>query len=171
MIWHQRALVIGHVCLHTTRVAAIHQDVLFTYDKQVRRGHTVNKMMSFFQLRDWSLLGSLKWNLQIKDTLEPAIILSFVEKVSSSRILKTNYCYRKGVRKGVLCWEVVPFSEGPLSEVKVYHQVLLYESILPSSTYHTVSIAWRILERSLSPQPCMTSKTCCTTLSLHASPS
>ena len=27
-----------------------------------------------------------------------------------------NYCYRKGVLKSVLCWEVVLFSEGPLLE-------------------------------------------------------
>ncbi len=27
------------------------------------------------------------------------------------------YCYWKGVQKSVLCREVVPFSEGPLSEV------------------------------------------------------
>ncbi len=27
------------------------------------------------------------------------------------------YCYGKGVQKNVLCREVVPFSEGPLSEV------------------------------------------------------
>ena len=28
-----------------------------------------------------------------------------------------NYCYGKGVQKCVLCWEAVPFSEGPLSSV------------------------------------------------------
>ena len=31
-----------------------------------------------------------------------------------------NYCYGKGVQKSVLCWEVVPFSESPLSEVPLY---------------------------------------------------
>ncbi len=30
------------------------------------------------------------------------------------------YCYGKGVQKSVLCREVVPFSEGPLSEVPLY---------------------------------------------------
>ena len=28
-----------------------------------------------------------------------------------------NDCYGKGVQNCVLCWEVVPVSEGPLSEV------------------------------------------------------
>ena len=31
-----------------------------------------------------------------------------------------SYCYGKGVQKCVLCWEAVPFSEGPLSEVPLY---------------------------------------------------
>ena len=61
----------------------------------------------------------VQWNLRIKDTLGPAI-LSTVEKFSSSQRLKMNYCYRKGVQKCVLCWEVVPFSEDPLSEVPLY---------------------------------------------------
>ncbi len=30
------------------------------------------------------------------------------------------YCYGKGVQESVLCREVVPFSEGPLSEVPLY---------------------------------------------------
>ena len=59
---------------------------------------------------------SIQWNLQLKDTLGAAI-LSFFERLSSSRRLKMNYHYGKGVQKSVLCWEVVPFSEGPLSEV------------------------------------------------------
>ena len=46
--------------------------------------------------------------------------MSSVERLSSSRRLKTNYCYGKGVQKNVLCWEVIPFSEGPLSEVITY---------------------------------------------------
>ena len=32
-----------------------------------------------------------------------------------------NYCYGKGVQNCVLCWEVVPISEGPLSEVPLYY--------------------------------------------------
>ena len=55
-------------------------------------------------------------NSDIKDTLRPAI-LSLVERMSSFRI---NYCYGKGVQKCVLCWEVIPFSEGLLSEVPLY---------------------------------------------------
>ena len=31
-----------------------------------------------------------------------------------------NYRYGKGVQKSALCWEVVPFSEGPLLEVPLY---------------------------------------------------
>ena len=31
-----------------------------------------------------------------------------------------NYCYGKGVQNRVLCWEAVPFSESPLSEVPLY---------------------------------------------------
>ena len=31
-----------------------------------------------------------------------------------------NYCYGKRAKKCVLCWAVVPFSEGPLSEVPLY---------------------------------------------------
>ena len=33
-----------------------------------------------------------------------------------------NYCYRKAVYKYILYWEVVPFLEGPLSEVPLYLQ-------------------------------------------------
>ena len=42
--------------------------------------------------------GEILRNLQIKDTLGPAI-LSFVERLSSPQRLKMNYCYRKGVQK------------------------------------------------------------------------
>ena len=49
--------------------------------------------------------------------------LSFAERLSSSRRLKINYCYGGGVKKSVLNWEVVPFSEGPLSEVLVYSRI------------------------------------------------
>ena len=52
----------------------------------------------------------------IKDTLGPAI-LSTVERLSSSQRLKMNSCYGKGAQNCVLCWEVVPISEGPLSEI------------------------------------------------------
>ena len=31
-----------------------------------------------------------------------------------------NYCYGKGDQNCVLCWKIVPFSEGPLSEVLLY---------------------------------------------------
>ena len=47
----------------------------------------------------------LQWNLQIKDTLGPAI-LSSVERLSSSWRLKMNYCYGKGVQNCILCLEV-----------------------------------------------------------------
>ena len=50
-------------------------------------------------------------------------ILSFVLFLE----VKMNYCYRKGVQKSVLCWEVVPFPEGPLSEVPLYIQDILTE--------------------------------------------
>ena len=36
-----------------------------------------------------------------------------------------NYCYGKGVQKCVLCLEVVPFSEGPLSEVPLIVKISL----------------------------------------------
>ena len=49
----------------------------------------------------------LQWNLR---TLGPAF-LSFVERLSSFQM---NYCYGKGVQKGVLSWEVVPFLEVPV---------------------------------------------------------
>ncbi len=39
------------------------------------------------------------------------------------------YCYGKGVQKSVLCREVVPFSEGPLSEVSLYVDTMV---LLPS---------------------------------------
>ena len=39
-----------------------------------------------------------------------------------------NYCYRKGVQNSVPCWEVVPFSEGPLSEVCIL--ILIEDSIM-----------------------------------------
>ncbi len=54
-----------------------------------------------------------------KDTLGSAISSS-VGRLSLSRRLKMYYCYGKGVQKSVLCREVVPFSEGPLSEVLLY---------------------------------------------------
>ena len=39
------------------------------------------------------------------------------ERLSSSRRLKVNYCYRKGGQNSVLCWEVATWLNGPLSEV------------------------------------------------------
>ena len=36
-----------------------------------------------------------------------------------------NYCYGNGVQKRVLCWEVVPFLEGPLSEVPLLIKLTL----------------------------------------------
>ena len=38
-----------------------------------------------------------------------------------------NCCHGKGVQKCVLCWEVVFFSKGPLSEVPLYTEVLLLQ--------------------------------------------
>ena len=32
-----------------------------------------------------------------------------------------NYSNKKGAQKDVLCWEDIPFSEGPLSEVSLYY--------------------------------------------------
>ena len=52
----------------------------------------------------------VQWNVRIKDTVRSAI-LSSVERLSSRR-LKMNDCYGKGVQKYVPCWEVAPFSEG-----------------------------------------------------------
>ena len=66
----------------------------------------------------------IQWNLRIRDTLGPAI-LSSVERLSSSRRVKMIYCYGKGVQNDVLCWEAVPFLEGPLSEVPL-SEVPLY---------------------------------------------
>ena len=62
------------------------------------------------------LKPTIQWSLRLKDTLGAAI-LPFFERLSSSRRLKMNYRYRNGVQKSVPCWEVVPFSEGPLLEV------------------------------------------------------
>ena len=45
----------------------------------------------------------LQWNLRIKDTLGPAILL-LVERLSSSQSERVSFV------------EIVPFSEGPLSE-------------------------------------------------------
>ncbi len=61
----------------------------------------------------------IQWNLRIKDTLGSAT-LSSVERLSFSWRLKMYYCYGKGDQKSVPCREVVPFSEGPLSEVPLY---------------------------------------------------
>ncbi len=44
------------------------------------------------------------------------------------------YCYGKGVQKGILCTEVVPFPEGPLSEVLLY--VLCLEVSMFSAVQH-----------------------------------
>ena len=43
---------------------------------------------------------------------------SFAERLSSSWRLRMNYCCGKGVQKCILCWEAVPFLEGPLSEIE-----------------------------------------------------
>ena len=57
-------------------------------------------------------------------TVEPLnfgpAILSSVARLSSSQWLKVNYCYGKGFQNGVLCWKVVPFSEGPQSDFPLY---------------------------------------------------
>ena len=62
---------------------------------------TVNKSTTPLQ---YPVPLKLQWNLRIKDTLGPAI-LSSVERLSSSRRLKMNYCYGKGVQNCILCWE------------------------------------------------------------------
>ena len=60
-----------------------------------------------------------------------------------------NYCYGKGVQKFVLCWEVVPFSEGALSEVPLHmHESTCtktlrgaHREVLGSSVIHLLSPA------------------------------
>ena len=54
------------------------------------------------------------WNLMNKGDFETAMLPS-VEKLSSSRRLG------RGPQKCVLCYEVVPFSEGPLLDVQLYN--------------------------------------------------
>ena len=53
-----------------------------------------------------------------------------------------NYRYGKGVQKSVLCWEVVPLSEGPLSEVPLYTFVTApFSPIIDwSSTYSPLTV-------------------------------
>ena len=46
-------------------------------------------------------------------------LLLWPEMLSSYWMLKMNCCYGQGVQKCVLCWEVVPLSEGPL--LGMYH--------------------------------------------------
>ena len=58
-----------------------------------------------------SCFNAVQWNLQIKDTSEPAI-LPFVALFSNELLLQES--------QSVLCWEVVPFLEGPLSEVPLH---------------------------------------------------
>ena len=85
----------------------------------------ISARLQVMPLQHW-LVQSLDWlcrdDLQVMQysetsNLRPAI-LSSVEVV----ILKqtTAIGYRKGVQNYVLCWEVVPFLEGPLSEVPLY---------------------------------------------------
>ena len=46
-----------------------------------------------------------------------------------------NYCYGKRVQKSVLCWEVVPISEGPISEVPLYSHAFYQLTFLLQGTY------------------------------------
>ena len=39
-----------------------------------------------------------------------------------------NYCYGKEVQNCILCWEVVPLSEGLLSEVPLYYALATAET-------------------------------------------
>ena len=68
-----------------------------------------------FSLFDFTSVSvnTIQQNLSAKDTLGLAV-LSSVERLSYSRRLQMNYCNGKGVQKGSLCWEAVPFSEVPL---------------------------------------------------------
>ena len=52
-----------------------------------------------------------------------------------------NYCHGNGVQNCVLCWEVVPFSEGPLSEVPLYLNITpsLSNELDPSDDYHRLT--------------------------------
>ncbi len=52
------------------------------------------------------------------------------------------YCYGKGVQKSVLCREVVPYLEGPLSEVLLYLQTTKIKNCKDSAkpcTIHSCS--------------------------------
>ncbi len=51
--------------------------------------------------------------------------------------VKNYFCYGKGVQKSVLCREVVPFLEGPLSEFLLYqyNKVKVVEKVLKSQFY------------------------------------
>ena len=64
----------------------------------------------------WMGQLELQWNLRTKDTLG-LIVLSLVERLSLSRRLNNTLKYEHGAATSVLCREVVPISEGSLSEV------------------------------------------------------
>ena len=59
-------------------------------------------------VRAFTVCYSIQWNLQTRDTLG-LIVFPLVEKLSLSKVLNK-----------VVCKEVVPISEGPLSEVPLY---------------------------------------------------
>ncbi len=46
------------------------------------------------------------------------------------------YCYGKGIQESVLCKEVFPFSEGPLSEVPLYHTYMVSSANYLLSIWH-----------------------------------
>ena len=46
----------------------------------------------------------------VESLIEGSAILFSVERLSFSRRLTINYCYRKEVQYSILCWEVVLFS-------------------------------------------------------------
>ena len=64
-----------------------------------------------------------------KDTMEPAILF-FAERLFSSWRMEINYCYRKGVQKCVLCWEV------SLSQRVLYQRFHCTPSVL--------GLSWRL---------------------------
>ena len=63
-----------------------------------------------------------------------------------------NYCYGKGVQKSVLCWEVVPFLEGPLLEAPLYtHAQFLPYLLMPGTMPQDYFDDIVLMEHSLLP--------------------
>ena len=59
------------------------------------------------------------------------------------------YCYAKGVQKCVLSWEVVPFSEGPLSEISTVCHYLFWNSFTESCFVSSSTDYKRNLEKDV----------------------